>query len=118
MARVSLTTAPPHAPCSAPPLPAGPCPVCPRLAQEFEPWRQASYWKAMHERAVREAVQAQITEIAPLVVDQVPAHDRLGRGMALRRADEAEETRGGLPMVEPEELRILALERIREVLAN
>src|SRR4051794_11748571 len=39
--------APPPAPgCSAPPLPDGPCPVCPRLAQEFEPWRQASYWKA------------------------------------------------------------------------
>ena len=25
--------------CSAPPLPEGPCPVCPRLEQEFEPWR-------------------------------------------------------------------------------
>jgi transposase len=42
--------------CSAPPLPQGPCPVCPRLAQEFEPWRQAAYWQAMHQRAVeREA---------------------------------------------------------------
>src|SRR5438270_12282543 len=46
-----LTTAPPHPACSAPPIPDGPCPVCPRLAQEFEPWRQASYWKAMHDRA-------------------------------------------------------------------
>src|SRR6516165_4737974 len=48
-ARVPLPAAPPA--CSAPPLPDGPCPVCPRLAQEFEPWRQASYWKAMHDRA-------------------------------------------------------------------
>src|SRR5947209_16258221 len=39
--------------CSAPPLPQGPCPVCPRLAQEFEPWRQAAYWQAMHQRAVQ-----------------------------------------------------------------
>lgn len=48
-ARVPLPAAPPA--CSAPPVPDGPCPVCPRLAQEFEPWRQASYWKAMHDRA-------------------------------------------------------------------
>jgi transposase len=42
--------------CSAPPLPKGPCPVCPRLEQEFEPWRQAAYWRAMHRRALdREA---------------------------------------------------------------
>jgi transposase len=39
--------------CSAPPIPQGPCPVCPRLAQEFEPWRQAAYWQAMHQRAVQ-----------------------------------------------------------------
>src|SRR6476660_6600803 len=38
--------------CSAPPLPAGPCPVCPRLEQEFEPYRLAGYWKAMHARAL------------------------------------------------------------------
>jgi transposase len=37
-------------------LPDGPCPVCPRLAAEFEPYRQAGYWKRMHELAVtREA---------------------------------------------------------------
>src|SRR2546429_8449072 len=54
-ARAPLTTAVPPPACSAPPLPDGPCPVCPRLAQEFEPWRQAGYWKAMHERAVRRA---------------------------------------------------------------
>jgi transposase len=39
--------------CSAPTVPLGPCPVCPRLAQEFEPWRQAAYWQAMHQRAVQ-----------------------------------------------------------------
>src|SRR3954464_4674992 len=37
--------------CSAPAIPQGPCPVCPRLAVEFEPWRAAAYWKSMHERA-------------------------------------------------------------------
>ena len=41
--------------CSAPPLPQGPCPVCPRLEQEFEPFRQAAYWKAMHRRALDRA---------------------------------------------------------------
>src|SRR5512135_2207878 len=51
--------------CSAPPIPQGPCPVCPRLAQEFEPWRQAAYYKAMLDRAVaREAPLKQ--EIASL----------------------------------------------------
>jgi transposase len=63
MARVPLIPAPPPPGCSAPPLPDAPCPVCPRLAQEFEPWRQASYWKAMHDRAVqREALLKQEIE--------------------------------------------------------
>jgi transposase len=39
--------------CSAPPTPLGPCPVCPPLETEFEPWRQAAYWQAMHQRAVQ-----------------------------------------------------------------
>jgi transposase len=43
--------------CSAPPLPTAPCPVCPRLAAEFEPWRQAAYWQAMHQRAVQREQQ-------------------------------------------------------------
>jgi transposase len=61
--RVPLFAAPPLPSCSAPPIPDGPCPVCPRLAQEFEPWRQASYWKALHERAVqREALLQQELE--------------------------------------------------------
>jgi transposase len=51
--------------CSAPPIPQGPCPVCPRLAEEFEPWRQAAYYKAMLDRAVaREALLKQ--EVAAL----------------------------------------------------
>ncbi len=51
--------------CSAPPIPEGPCPVCPRLAQEFEPWRQAAYYKVMLDRAVaREALLKQ--ELAQL----------------------------------------------------
>src|SRR5262249_61009046 len=46
----------PAAACSAPPLPEGPCPVCPRLAEQFEPYRQAAYWQRMHQMAVaREA---------------------------------------------------------------
>src|SRR5262245_3278007 len=45
--------------CSAPAIPDGPCPVCPRLAQEFEPWRQAGYWKALHDRAVQRAALLQ-----------------------------------------------------------
>ncbi len=53
--------------CSAPPIPLGPCPVCPRLAQEFEPWRQAAYYKAMLDRAVaREALLKE--EVASLQV--------------------------------------------------
>ncbi|HMB04809.1 MAG TPA: IS66 family transposase, partial [Isosphaeraceae bacterium] len=51
--------------CSAPPLPQGPCPVCPRLAQEFEPWRQAAYYKAMLDRAVAREAQLK-QEIASL----------------------------------------------------
>jgi transposase len=43
-------------PCSAPAIPDGPCPVCPRLAQEFEPWRQAGYWKALHQRALEREI--------------------------------------------------------------
>jgi transposase len=51
--RVSLPTRPLTPLCSAPPIPDGPCPVCPRLDQEFEPWRQAGYWKAMLQRALQ-----------------------------------------------------------------
>src|SRR5262245_63411218 len=54
--RVALPTMATAPTCSAPPLPDGPCPVCPRLAAEFEPYRQAAFWKAMHQRALaREA---------------------------------------------------------------
>ena len=30
---------------AADPLPQQPCPVCPHLAERFEPFRQAAYWK-------------------------------------------------------------------------
>ena len=61
--RVPLLTRPATPACSAPPLPDGPCPLCPRLAQEFEPWRAAAYWKAMHQRALqREALLRQENE--------------------------------------------------------
>src|SRR5512142_295078 len=43
--------------CSAPPIPQAPCPVCPRRAQEFEPWRQAAYYKALLDRAVAREAQ-------------------------------------------------------------
>ena len=62
-ARLSLPTRPASPPCSAPPLPDGPCPVCPRLAVEFEPWRQAGYYQALHQRALqREAALRQEIE--------------------------------------------------------
>jgi transposase len=51
--------------CSAPPIPQGPCPVCPRLEQEFEPWRQAAYWKAQHRRALDREAQLK-TEVEKL----------------------------------------------------
>src|SRR5579864_3760827 len=62
---VPLTTVPPTSSCSASPLPDGPCLVCPRLAQEFEPWRQAAYWQAMHRRAVQreQLLQQRIQEL-------------------------------------------------------
>src|SRR5689334_15271687 len=50
----ALPTIPVPAPaCSAPPVPTGPCPVCPRLAAEFEPWRQAAWWQGLHRRALQ-----------------------------------------------------------------
>jgi len=46
--------------CSAPPLPQAPCPVCPRLDQDFEAFRQAAYWKAQHARALEREAQLKI----------------------------------------------------------
>jgi transposase len=37
--------------CSDPNIPDAPCPVCPRLAEEFEAWRLAGFYKSMHQRA-------------------------------------------------------------------
>ena len=82
-ARVPLTTAPAPPPCTAPLLPDGPCPVCPRLAVEFEPWRQAGYWKVMHDRAVqREALLKQ-------EIEQLRAQLRLREQQLFGRKTEA-----------------------------
>src|SRR5437660_2902067 len=81
--RVPLLAAPPTLACSAPPLPGGPCPVCPHLAQAFEPWRQAGYWKAMHDRAVqREALLQQ-------EIEQLRAQLRLREQQLFGRKTEA-----------------------------
>ena len=78
-----MTTAPAHPPCTAPLLPDGPCPVCPRLAVEFEPWRQAGYWKAMHDRALkREALLKQ-------EIEQLRAQLRLREQQLFGRKTEA-----------------------------
>jgi hypothetical protein len=55
--------------CSAPPVPEGPCPVCPRLDQDFEAFRQAAYWKAQHARALeREAqLKAEVQRLEAMV---------------------------------------------------
>src|SRR5258708_3090175 len=83
---IPLATPPAAPACSAPPIPDGPCPVCPRLAQEFEPWRQASYWKAMHERALqREALLKQ-------EVEQLRAHLRLREQQLFGRKAESSAT--------------------------
>src|SRR5947209_15114460 len=87
-ARVPLPVAPA---CSAPPLPDGPCPVCPRLAAEFEPWRQAGYWKAMHDRALqREALLKQ-------EVEQLRAQLRLREQQLFGRKTEAGTTAARTP---------------------
>src|SRR5438270_9453326 len=88
-ARVPLVPAPPPAPCSAPPIPDGPCPVCPRLAQEFEPWRQAAYSKAMLDRAVARETQLK-QEVATL-----QAQLRLREQQLFGRKTETSATTGG-----------------------
>jgi transposase len=46
--------------CSAPPLPTDPCPICPHLAEKFEPYRQAAYWKAQHQLALKRETKLQL----------------------------------------------------------
>jgi transposase len=84
--RVPLPTAPPGPACSAPLLPDGPCPVCPRLAVEFEPWRQAGYWKALHQRAVRREALLQQE------IEQLHAQLRLREQQLFGRKTEASAT--------------------------
>src|SRR5437763_11448598 len=81
--RVPLTAPPPSPACSAPPIPQGPCPVCPRLAQEFEPWRQAAYWRSMHRRALERESQLRAE------VDRLQALLRLREQQLFGRKTEA-----------------------------
>ena len=69
--------------CSAPSIPHGPCPVCPRLEQEFEPWRQAAYWQSMHRRALEREAQLQAE------VDRLQALLRLREQQLFGRKTEA-----------------------------
>jgi transposase len=69
--------------CSAPPLPQGPCPVCPRLEQEFEPWRQAAYWRSRHRQALQREAQLQAE------VDRLQALLRLREQQLFGRKTEA-----------------------------
>lgn len=94
-ARVSLTTAPSSPPCAASPLPDGPCPVCPRLAVEFEPWRQAGYWKAMHDRALQREV------LLKQEIEQLRAQLRLREHQLFGRKTEARATTATLPTTPP-----------------
>jgi transposase len=78
--------------CSAPPIPQGPCPVCPRLEQEFEPWRQAAYWKAQHRRALQREAQLKAEN------DQLKAQLRLREQQLFGRKTEAAATQPAAPL--------------------
>lgn len=57
--------------CSAATPDLGPCPVCPHLAQRFEPFRRAAYWEAMPHKAILREAQLQLR------IDQLEAKLRL-----------------------------------------
>lgn len=57
--------------CSAATPDLGPCPVCPHLAERFEPFRRAAYWEAMHHKAILREAQLQLR------IDQLEAKLRL-----------------------------------------
>jgi transposase len=98
-ARVPLTTAPAPLSCTAPPLPDGPCPVCPRLAVEFEPWRQACYWKAMYDRAAHRAAQREAFQQRE--IEQLRAQLRLREQQLFGRKTEAGRTAAPAPPAPP-----------------
>jgi transposase len=81
--------------CSAPPIPQGPCPVCPRLEQEFEPWRQAAYWKAQHRRSLQREAQLK-TE-----VDRLQALLRLREQQLFGRKTETAAAQPTVPLANP-----------------
>jgi transposase len=78
--------------CSAPSLPLGPCPVCPRLDQEFEPWRQAAYYRAMWRRAVER--EAELKEEVARLQAQLRLREQQLFG---RKADSTATVEGGAP---------------------
>src|SRR4051812_10891417 len=82
--------------CSAPAIPLEPCPVCPRLGQEFEPWRQAAYWKAQHRRALeREAqLKAEVARLQALL--RLREQQLFGR-----KAETASATQPAAPLATP-----------------
>ncbi|MBV8610056.1 MAG: hypothetical protein JO034_21675, partial [Singulisphaera sp.] len=82
-AEAASPEAPPDPICSAPAIPQGPCPVCPRLEQEFEPWRQAAYWRTMHRRALEREAQLKVEN------DQLRALLRLREQQLFGRKTEA-----------------------------
>jgi transposase len=87
---------PPGPVCSAPTIPQGPCPVCPRLEQEFEPWRQAAYWQAMHRRALERLAQLQAE------VDRLQALLRLREQQLFgRKSETAAATEPAAPVTTP-----------------
>ena len=87
---------PPGPVCSAPTIPQGPCPVCPRLEQEFEPWRQAAYWQAMHRRALERQAQLQAE------VDRLQALLRLREQQLFgRKSETAAATEPAAPVTTP-----------------
>jgi transposase len=78
--------------CSAPSIPLGPCPVCPRLDQEFEPWRQAAYYRAMWRRAVER--EAELKEEITRLQAQLRLREQQLFG---RKADSTTTVEGGTP---------------------
>ncbi len=82
-AAAAAPESPPAPVCSAPAIPQGPCPVCPRLEQEFEPWRQAAYWRSRHRQALQREAQLQAE------VDRLQALLRLREQQLFGRKTEA-----------------------------
>jgi transposase len=77
--------------CSATTPEQGPCPVCPHLAERFEPFRRAAYWQAMHQKA-----KLRIAELEQLNAE-LHATLRLREQQLFARKSEASATRAAAP---------------------